>query len=741
MGNISVGYNDRVRYTLYNKIQGSLIIEEPIGWHDDEKELARHEQYHGIVSKFSNSSKFIGNGKEFIQLVYDIEGINAEIKLKREERHPKTDVWTLSYSGYLDLSTWETENNQLSVKFNSAGIEQLLKSRESEQVEIDRLTTIDGKVIPEINVIQVELEGRRIFLKTKYTVKSTENSITLYNQTNGQTRGCTASVPLFLLNKSHENAHSIISGTSVGDNSWDRTGNGETGNMFFAVSDVDRVLNLKFNLKFTVDILSFDDINFFRFWVRLVTYQNGIDYNFKENTVLLTSDNFEFLNNNTFQFNFDQTITILAGESLGLVFDQNFDGRNGFSAHLEIKLKDIECEMYIDEDSFHEKSTTKSVLGHELIERLVTISTNKENSFYSDFLGRNDLGYQVDGKASLNGFSHGFWVREFDKLPVPSEIPKVENLFKPLTTSFKDAINSLDAIWNIGIGIETIGNKERVRLEELSYFYNNNVTIRLPFQVKNIKRSVATNYYFSSLEFGNEKGGSYDEACGLDEYNSKSTFTTIINRVKENYSKISKYRFDSYGMEFARRKPKSLNDTEDTSYDTDIFIMDLKRSATSIFKERKWQDDFEQVPTGIFSPETATNLRFSPLNCLLRHSWWFSGGLKKYATDYIRYGSSVANSQLKTKLIGGNEYSENGNIINSELQSARFFPEWIEFEYKCDFDVMQLVEGTTTIAGKKIKNFYGLVEFINENNEKEKGFLFNLKPNGKGTWKILKANR
>jgi hypothetical protein len=54
---------------------------------------------------------------------------------------------------------------------------------------------------------------------------------------------------------------------------------------------------------------------------------------------------------------------------------------------------------------------------------------------------------------------------------------------------------------------------------------------------------------------------------------------------------------------------------------------------------------------------------------------------------------------------------------------------------------MQMVEGKTIILGKEIMNFYGLVEFTNERNEKEKGFLMNLKPNGKGVWQILKSNR
>lgn len=741
MGDFNLAYSDRIRYTLQNKSQGSLIITEPIGYKNDEKELARHEQYHGIISRFSNSSKFIGSGKDYIKLVDDIDGINAEIKMKREERHPQTDAWTLSYSGNLDLSTLEIENGQAAIKFNSGGIEQLLKARESEQVEIDRTTTIDGKNIPELQPITVAMDGRRIFLKTKYEVQEVENKVRLYNQTNGQTRGSTASVPLNLVSKSHEAAQSPIVSSVVGGDTWDRSSNGETGLMFFAISDRDRILNIKLNVSFKVNFLSFDDINGFRFWLRLATYKDASNYVFKENRILFTDDSYNRLNGKTFSVNFEESITILAGESLALVFDQNMDGANGHSAHLEIQIENIESTLFIEEDSFFEKSQTKAVLAHELLDRLVTIGTNNEKAFYSDFLGRTDLGYAVDGPGALTGVTHGFWIRQFDKLPIPTENPKVENLFKPLTTSFKDAVASLDAVHNVGIGIETVGNKERVRLEDLSFFYNNNVTIRLPLQVKKVKRYKAVNYYYSGLEFGSEKGGDYQEAMGLDEYNTKSTFTTIINRVKETYSKISKYRSDGYGIEFARRKLKSLNDTEDTPYDTDNFMMDLKRGVTSIFEQRKWQDDFEKEPTGVFNPESATNLRFSPFNCLLRHSWWFGGGFKKYATDYVRYGSSVANSQLKTQLIGKNEYAENGRIINSELMKPRFFPEWIEFEHVCDFNVMQMVEGKTIILGKEIMNFYGLVEFINEDNDKETAFLFNLKPNGKGQWKVLKSNR
>jgi hypothetical protein len=741
MGNINPAYTDRVRYTLYSKSQGSLIIDEPEGWNSDEKELARNEQYFGIVSRFSNSSKFVGSGKEFIQLVYDIEGINAEIQLKREERHPQTDIWTLSYSGYLDLSTWETEGNKISIKFNSGGLEQALKSRESEQVEIDRETSIDGKPIPVLNPITVNLEGRKVFLKTKYGFSTIENTVELYRQTNGQTRGQSVPIPLVLETKSHEVAQSPLVSTRVDEDSWDRSGAGELGLLFFAVSDRDRTFRLKLDLSFYAKVLENDDINFFTFLVRLAKFQGASDYLFKSNQVLFQTDDYGKINNKTITISIDQNITVLAGESLGLIVDQNHDGRNGYSSHLRINLSNIQANLILEENSFFEPSQTKAILAHEFMDQLVTINTNKQKAFYSEFLGRKDLGYTNDGAGAFMGITHGFWVRQFDKYPIPSEVPKVENLFKPLTTNIRDAIQSLNAIWNVGIGIERIGYKEIVRMEEKSYFFNNNVTIRLPNQVKNVKRSVAAQYYYSSLEFGSEKGGDYEEANGLDEYNTKSTYTTVINRIKETYSMISKYRFDSYGLEFARRKPKFLDDTADTKYDSDVFVLDLKKGTSNTYDQRKWQDDFSKEPTGVFDPSSATNLRFSPFNCLLRHSWWFAGGFQKYITDYVRYGSSVANSQLKTKLIGKNEYAENGTIINSELSKARFFPEWIEFEHIVDFEIAKQLEGTSDILGKKIPNFYGLIEFTNERNETEKGFLFSVKPNGKGQWKILKSNR
>ena len=750
MSNVNQAYFDRVRYILQNDNLGSLIIEEPTGWNNDEKELSRHKDYHGVFPKFSNNLKFYGNAYEYLKTIYDVYGINAQVRLVKDEKHPKTDEWTRSYFGYLDMSTRQIEDNKISFKFNSGGLEAELKSRESEAVEITRNTTLDGFPLTDLPINQIELDGRRIFLKSFWETDISNNdlSLTVYSD-DGNTRSESIGYPFKLINKSHDEAHSVIP-MAVGSKN-----KGSAGMMMLATFDRTRTIRFKGeNIKFRPKITE-HDYQWAYFKVSLVVYENGVDFDVKERRTIFWADTntsnpnvnvslnqFErklsfpstsWVNvGNTFEANFDETITVGPGECVAfeILIEADLKDFATSRARYYVNVSEMTGTITAEEDSFFEKSISKCVLPHEVAERLIEIYTNKK-VLKSDILGRTDIGYTADGKSSLIGLSHGFWIRGFDNL---------DEVFRPLTTSLKEFMESFSATHNLGLGIENDGFKEFVRIEDLSYFYNKNTTIKLPYKVKKVKRSDAVDYFYSSVEIGYEKGGDYEEAFGLVEYNGISKFATVIKVLRNAYSKICKYRADTYGAEFARRKPKLTHGTEDTRYDTDVFKFDMKRdSLSNVFKLRKWQDDFEQAPSGTFSPDTAYNLRLSPFNCMLRHGWSIASGLTKYLSDYVRYTSSTANSSLSTKLIGGNQYAENGNIINSELGRPRFVPEFIEFEHEVDFEINQLLMGHTTILGKKIPNIYGSIEFINENGEKEKGFLINLKPNKQGQWKLLKA--
>src|SRR5690606_29045179 len=166
--NILTEYSDRVRYFLSCRTFGTIQIQDPIGWDEDEKEFTRNKDEHGVFTTLSNSLRFTKKAKEFIELVYATEGINADLLLIKESKDSVTDYWEKVYEGYLDLSTREIDNNQLAVKFNTGGLQSILKNREGEEVEIDRTNTLSGSFISKLQIVDLHLKGRRIFLESTW---------------------------------------------------------------------------------------------------------------------------------------------------------------------------------------------------------------------------------------------------------------------------------------------------------------------------------------------------------------------------------------------------------------------------------------------------------------------------------------------------------------------------------------------------------------------------------------------
>lgn len=771
MANVNVTYHDRVEYEMEHSVFGTLIIEEPLGWDtSDEKEYARvtDNGYDGIFTKFSNKLTFVGDGAEFARLIYKTYGPNTDFILKKRERHPLTNRWELAYLGYLDLMTYEYQEGQVDLKFNTSGIAEIIKARESEKIEVERLDTFEGDVLPELSTISINQQGRRIFLQTRYQPSEFNSEVQVMVETEaGNTRSQNIAFPMEVATNQHQDIaqspyFQAESSETVGD----------IGGVFFLNVDRDRVFNFNINGNLDVWFAEYRHVQWCRYKICLTVYENGTNFNLKQRYVLseLRSENPSeadnpdnsflvlpsdvdypypsFTKNLSFSY-VNPNFEVKAGESVALEIYLKSDMYDQITGASRVKTftKNVTLDFKIEENSYFKPTVTKGILAKELGDRLVNIITNRSDAFYSEALGRTDIGYAQDGvkTGALNAFSHGLWIRGFDKLPVADE-----NKYKAFTTSFKDYIQHHQAVWNLSIGIEKIGFKERIRMEEKGFFYNRNVTIHCGTyysasktwdypRVSKLKRSVATDYFYSSLELGYEKGSENEEAMGLDEYNTKSTFNTAFSKAKNVYEMVSRYIAGSYPAEFIRRKQKEDFPTTDHQNDKEVFVYDLKRGLGGVYDERKYADDFENAPTGVFSPETATNLRLSPFNILLRHGWNIAAGLKDIL-KYVKYNSSEGNSKLVTKLIGGNAYAENGNIIVSELQTPRYEPEWIEFEFECDYLMIKQIEGSQVILGKTIPNFYGLVQFRNDEGVLEKGFLFNLKPSGTGKWKILKAN-
>jgi len=174
----------------------------------------------------------------------------------------------------------------------------------------------------------------------------------------------------------------------------------------------------------------------------------------------------------------------------------------------------------------------------------------------------------------------------------------------------------------------------------------------------------------------------------------------------------------------AQQKPFDNFPKLDTTFDKINFFLDAKKTGL-IYELRHWQDDFADEPTGIFSPQTAFNLRLSPFNCVLRKGKTISTGLTKYLSERFRYSSTEGNSQLVTL------YPERANELNSIFATPYFFPEQIEFEKKLSMAEFRQI----------VNNPYKLIKFVNEFGDYEYAYIyFSVKPNKEGKFQLVKAN-
>lgn len=741
---INPTYNNRVRFKLLHDSYGQLIAKEPTNWRSVEPEVTRASSGDGIFPTLSEALIFTDNAADYLQLIREALGVKAQVLLIIEQKHPQNDKWETWIQAYLDFRSYSSiESNKVSINMASdSKIFEAIKSRESTEVEIERTETLGKKPlsIEQLPFVEVPLTPRKIFLQSNLESSVVDEEGGPLTWTTSQPFN---SPPLNVVINSDQER--IIDTAPHTDQTYfvgydiPANPNGvypQNQQFFYYKNDREKKLNLFFDFHAKIGFANGSvPTQVLRLEIQKSLHDLDAPNDPATPVELKTIHQFNGNGGGGIQeFTFSNTLSeefiLQEGESLAFILSIT-EPISGGANYITLEKNDIR----IEEDSFFEATTTKAILAHELGQRLTEIITGKSDAFYSEALGRTDIGYSEDGPASLLAVTHGMWIRGFDKDPEGD----IKNKYKPIKTSFKEFIETISGVHNLSWGIEKKGFTERVRVEEKSFFYNKNITIKLPRKPKSIKRSEAPEYYHSKLEIGYDKGGEYEEAMGLDEYNAKSTFSTTIDKITSAFEIVLKYRADKYGLEFCRRKPKKYYPNEDTKYDQDKFILDLKRFFNS-FKERLWSDDFEQLPSGVYSPETATNLRFSPVNILLRHGWEIATGLIKYPQDYIVFGSSTANAKLKTKLNGKPEFAENGDIQNSQLPRARFAPEWIEFEHPIDHDIAQQINGRTQINGKWIQNHYGMVEFINENNKKEYGFLFQVKFSEKGTWKLLKVH-
>jgi len=736
-------FSNRTEITLISELGTLILDDDPIGYDQSETEIGRSEKTFGIFLKEINNLEFTGQVKSWLETLYALKGVKAKCQLIKKEKHPTTDEWVLRSSGRLDFLTRKIKDGKLQLSFIEGGLREVVVSQIREKFELNRTTDINGKMISELKTDVLSHKGRDLYLVSRFTERDTEFTTKSGRwKSINEDRESFHPFPLFPAANTDDLNIQTPYESYKGEERYDQS----IVNMFFATADRNKGRTLfRGSASFKVSARDANRANEYNFKFVVFRYTSDEDgSNLSRDVTPVFEQNLGGLPDvgTEFTVNLPEiTLNPLKNESyaMGLYSVGQYGGPLApptFDGWVNITFSDFKASFTWAEDSFYKRTNSPCLTAYNAGKRLSEILTGSEN-FESNLLDGTDNTFLTDNNHELL-FAPGGWIRNLKKKDDnDAELPW------PMEISFDEYYNSINAILPVGYGIATYGNFQKIVFEDLRFFFQRTVMGNLgKIQIKG--RDTAVEYCYGPLKFGYTKGGEYEKPLGLDEFNTQTdSRSPLTNEGLTTYDVLGPSRADSYAVEDARRMQAADFPDEDTTYDKDNFMFDAKfitrSNFTNYYEPRLWADDFEIIPTGIYSPETAFNLNLSPARNRKRHEYFWSSAITMLQDEEIQFTNAKGNSQLKTKKLGEDVVQERANVPISKLQKPIFKPEWIEAESPFDQKIMDQILGSTNIDGRMVNNYYGLWEFINEKNRIEYAYLFSVKSKDKLTYKLLSA--
>ena len=551
----------KFRYVIDSQsIQGRVVeINAPDGWKDDELLLERSTTYKGVFRNFSaNELTFTGVAAKTLRELFAQRQFEAEAEYIIYRKDFETDTESQYFRGDFVFKTFkdiQTNDSGKSVEITviDSKFWDKIKNREKITPQLQFLESLDGGLFPGfaneehfVTIPQVP--------KTLTSEVSTNESSSLVLQ---DAHVC----PLNLV--SNEGRGGAV---SVQDLAF----TGGIGNAFYEVPINVPNLNVKivFNMKFIIQ----RPFGSSKFEISIKHYRPGAG-------LLTSTPLFEGVGTFTQQITVDSSWEILFPVQTSDYFILSVEQITGVFESVPPYNASVEI---VADDFLLEETIISGMLIHEAFSRSLQITTGVSNPLYTELFGRKNSeprSYAEDGEFSGILTTNGKRIRNFTKEE------------SPMTIGFKDIFNSANALLPICAVIERIGGDDTLRVEKIKYAFDNRVVLTLG-NVTDITRSVDERFVYNKVESGYKKA-EYEEKDGLFEYNVKTERSTPVSAIERNYSIISDYRADDQGIGNARGKAKKNFPTEDTRYDTDIFMIKVIQNQSPLLNGdfESWLDD------------------------------------------------------------------------------------------------------------------------------------------------------
>lgn len=264
----------------------------------------------------------------------------------------------------------------------------------------------------------------------------------------------------------------------------------------------------------------------------------------------------------------------------------------------------------IEADTEFEETGATFFKIDEVFKYLIEVFTDEVDVFLSAFLT-----LQEGGQLFL---SSGLNIRGF---PDEDSYPVI---------TWNKLIQSLKAHRDISVSFEkrdfsgTI--KDVVVLEDIEYFFDSSQIVdqdnntRMNAEYTEIADKTIM---YSKINVGYEKvvQSELKEGAVLNDFHTTRTYKTPIQTHDQELNLISPFRMSGVGIEKARREQYSLDQTKDTTFDNDVFMLwaniDLDKYSTSFYSKSASYDPDEQILAVVGdyrSYQQAKEIRFSFLN-------------------------------------------------------------------------------------------------------------------------------
>lgn len=656
------------RFTLNNTIAGSHPISEPDGWKDIAIKLDRSPEFHSLVEMIETPFFFynVGQGKDGgRQYLYNIErtqGINAIVTLKVEVTEDGTAYDTV-YQANLDLSTiTDTSKGDKFYRFSCTlkpiDLWAMFINRRGTKVDLNATTDLDGAAVLTPDKIGLELLSQAI--QQKFTASENISVIDIAIPANSNLQFAFDNVDLDEIETRFDLP---ISDTPD-----------PAPSFTFKYGGV-------YRFQIVMTVLQWVDSGGLDIMTNLGT--TGLDFKLKHTHLGPTSPSVSlYTATRTDHANIsatagyskctlDVTITAEANDEAAFFFDTAataFDpsaippndrvlvilGDNN-AASGDARIRDIfdTSTITVTGNTTYPQTRADALLIHETASAIVKrIAPGFD--IYSDYFGGALQGYGANGCGYLYALLLGLHVRGY---------PFTE---KPFAISFNDWWSGANPIFNLGIGQETIGGNEVIRIEQKDHFYDDTPILTFS-NVEGIERSYDQSMIFKSVEqgYGN---WSAESASGIDDPQTTHNYSTIFKIIGTEISNLSSWFAASLGIEQTRRNKAEKG--KDWRLDNNIMVIsiDKSQSASPELFIPEIGSPFNSI-TGLFNAATRYNIRITPYMNFKRWIRFYSVCLQSYLSSVFRFNQSEGNSGLavgsNADSCDGGAWVENQNISPS----------------------------------------------------------------------------